>query len=339
MLSLPWVKGNYDAALTAFRYIISEKGKSGFLYLPARTSELSAEKTRITIQHSYSQDDLKQLEARYQSYIDEFGKTPQTLVTLRDFAGIETKLLHNTDKAISILQEAIAISTNDKKLNGYLKLDLGDDQLISGQVWEAMLLYGQVDKAFHDEPIGEEARFKNAKLSFYMGDFDWSQTQLDVLKSATTELVANDALALSVFITDNMGLDTTPQPMQLYARADLLIFQNRFDDAINTLDSLAREYPNHSLNDDVIFEKGRIYLTKQKYADAAAMFSKVDDNYSTDLLGDDALFQLAELEQNFLNDKNKAMELYKQILTKYKGSIYTVEARKRFRDLRGDEVN
>ncbi|MEO5673971.1 MAG: tetratricopeptide repeat protein [Chitinophagales bacterium] len=332
-------EGNYDAALIAFRYIIKEKGKSSFLYLPARTSELSTEKTRITIQHQFTPDELKQLEANYQSYLDEFGKTPHTLPTMREFAEIETRLLHNPDRAISILQEAIAISTNDKKLNGYLKLDLGDAQLIHGEVWEAMLLYGQVDKSFHDAPIGEEARFKNARLSFYMGDFDWSQTQLNVLKSATTELVANDALALSVFITDNMGLDTTPEPMQIYARADLLIFQKRFDEAITALDSLTRKYPDHSLNDDVIFEKGRIYLTEHKYADAAAMFNKIDETYSTDLLGDDALFQLAELEQNYLNDKNKAMELYKQILTKYKGSIYTVEARKRFRELRGDEAN
>ncbi len=332
-------EGNYDIALTSYRYIITEKGKSNYLYLPARTSELNAEKIKVTIQNTSSPDELKQLETKYQSYLDEFGKSPLTLVTMRDFASVEAKFLHNTDKAIAILQEAISIGTNDQKLNGFLKLDLGDAQLIKGEVWEAMLLYGQVDKAFHDAPLGEEARFKNAKLSFYMGDFDWSQTQLDVLKSATTELVANDALALSVFITDNMGLDTTPAPMRIYARADLLIFQNRFDDAIVSLDSLTMLYPNHSLNDDVIFEKGRIYMGEHKLSEAAAMFDKVDSAYSTDLLGDDALFQLAEIEQNYLNDKNKAMELYKEILTKYKGSIYTVEARKRFRLLRGDEVN
>jgi len=332
-------EGNYDAALNAYRYIITEKGKASYLYLPARTSELNTEKTKITILHNYTNEELKQLETKYQAYLDEFGKAPQTLVTMRDYANLEAKFLHDPDKAISILKEAIDISTSDRKLNGYLKLDLGDYQLIQGQEWEAMLLYGQVDKAFHDEPLGEEARFKNAKLSFYMGDFDWSQTQLDILKSATTELVSNDAIALSVFITDNMGLDTTPDAMKIYSRADLLIFQNRNDEAIVTLDSLTREFPNHSLNDDVLFEKGRIYLSEQKYTEAAAMFDVIDSTYSFDLLGDDALFQLAELEQNYLNNKDKAMELYKEILTKYKGSIYTVEARKRFRELRGDEVN
>ncbi|MBX7142256.1 MAG: tetratricopeptide repeat protein [Chitinophagales bacterium] len=332
-------EGNYDAALMAFRYLIAEKGKNSYMYLPARMGELNTEKTKITITNKYTSDDLSQLETKYEDFLNEFGKNQQTLTVMRDYAALESRYIHNIDKSLAILQEAIEIGTNDRKLNGYLKLDLGDAYLIKNQVWDAMIYYGQVDKAFHDEPLGEEARYKNAKLSFYMGDFEWSQAQLNVLKSATTELVANDALSLSVFITDNMGLDTTPEPMKMYARADLLIFQNRFDDAVKSLDSLTDEYPNHALHDDVLFEKGRIYLQQQKFTEAAAMFDKIDENYSFDLLGDDALFQLAELEQNYLNDKDKAMELYKQILTKYKGSIYTVEARKRYRELRGDELN
>lgn len=332
-------EGNYDAALMAYRYLISEKGKNSYMYLPARMGELNTEKTKITIGHRYSMDELKQLEGKYEYFLNEFGKNPQTLVVMRDFASLESRYIHDVDKALMILQEAIAIGTNDRKLNGYLKLDLADVLLIRNQVWDAMIYYGQVDKAMHDEPLGEEARFRNAKLSFYMGDFEWSQAQLNVLKSATSELVANDALSLSVFITDNMGLDTTPAPMKMYARADLLIFQNRFDEAVKTLDSLTDEYPSHALHDDVLFEKGRIYLKQQQFTEAAVMFDKIDENYSFDLLGDDALFQLAELEQNYLNDKDKAMELYKQILTKYKGSIYTVEARKRYRQLRGDELN
>ncbi len=332
-------EGNYDAALLAYRYIIDSKGKNSFLYTAARSSELTTEKTKITIQHTYTPDDLRQLESKYESYFQEFGKTAQTAVTMRDYGNLEAKYLHNIDKAISILQEAINIPTSDQKLLGYLKMDLGDYYLIKNEVWEATLLYSQVDKAFKEDDLGEEARFKNAQLSFYMGDFEWSQVQLDVLKGSTSELAANDALALSVFMTDNMGLDTSSIPMEMYASANLLIFQNKFDDAVKTLDSITVIFPKNSLDDDVLFSKGRIYLAQQKYSDAAALFEQVDEHYSTDLLADDALFQLAELYESYLNDKNKAMELYKSILVKYKGSIYVVEARKRFRDLRGDEVN
>ncbi|MGB3076490.1 MAG: tetratricopeptide repeat protein, partial [Chitinophagales bacterium] len=332
-------EGNYEAALIAYRYIVTEKGKNSMLYLPARTSELTTEKTKITIQHTYTTEELTRLESNYESYFVEFGKSAQTAVTMRDYANLEAKYLHNIDKAIDIAEEALKIPTNEKKLTGFLKLDLGDYNLIKNEVWEATLLYSQVDKAFKEDELGEEARFKNAQLSFYMGDFPWSQAQLDVLKGSTSELVANDALALSVFMTDNIGLDTTTVPMEMYSRADLFIFQNKFQSAIQALDSITTTFPDNSLADDVLFSKGRIYLAKQDYANAAAVFDQLDKNYSTDLLADDALFQLAELYENYLNDKTKAMDLYKDILLKYKGSIYVVEARKRFRELRGDELN
>ena len=210
---------------------------------------------------------------------------------------------------------------------------------MKNMVWDAMLMYGQVDKDFKEDALGEEARFLNAKVSYYTGDFDWAKTQLDVLKGSTSELISNDAIALSVFITDNTGLDTSYVAMDMYARGDLLIYQNRNDEAVKTLDSLALRFPSTSLQDDILFAKARIYLQERKYDDAAKMFTDLGDSYSTDLLGDDATFQLAELEEKFLNNKDKAMELYKSILTKYPGSIYVIEARKRYRDLGGDNLN
>jgi len=332
-------EGNYDAALMAYRFIISEKGKSSYLYMPARASELTTERTKITVQNTFTQEELLKLETDYENYFSEFGKTSQTAAVMRDYASLEAKFLHNLDKCIAILNEALEIGSNDQRLVGYLKLDLGDAYVIKGEVWEAMLLYGQVDKTFGDEPIGEEARFKNAKLNYYIGDFDWSKTQLDILKGATTELVANDAIALSVFLTDNMGLDTSAVPMEMYARADLYIFQNLLDSAAKTLDSIKRKFPDGSLMDDVLFAEGRIFLAQRNYEEAAEIFSQIDETYSFDLLADDALFQLAELYDKYLHNTDKAMDLYKQILTKYKGSIFTVEARKRYRELRGDEVN
>jgi TolA-binding protein len=206
-------------------------------------------------------------------------------------------------------------------------------------VWDAQLLYTQVDKDFLDEPIGEEARFKNAKLSYYKGEFEWAQAQLNILKGATSEMISNDAIALSVFITDNSGMDSVTTPLQMYSRADLLLFRHKYNDAVNTLDSLKKEFPEHELMDDVLFEKGMIYLQTKDYQKAIEFFTQVDENYSTDLLADDALFKMADIYENQLHDKDKAMTLYKNIMTKYPGSLYVIEARKRFRALRGDNVN
>ena len=55
--------------------------------------------------------------------------------------------------------------------------------------------------------------------------------------------------------------------------------------------------------------------------------------------GDDATYNLAKTYQEKLNQPAKAMKLYQELLTKYPGSIYGADARKRFRNLRGDTIN
>lgn len=332
-------EGQYDAAVTAYQYLVDEKGKQSGYYLPAKSGILQTLKTKISVTNNYTPQDLMTLKNNYDLFISEFGKNAQTIPTLRDEANLEARYLHNLDSAIAILNEALNINTGDRKLKAYCKLDLGDYNLMNNEIWEATLLYSQVDKDFKDDALGEEARFRNAKLSYYTGDFEWAQAQMDVLKGSTQELVSNDAIALSVFITDNSGLDTTYAPMGMYARADLLIYQNRNNEAIATLDSLSRLFPNSSLDDDILFAKARIYLQQRNFDEAAKMFQQVDENYSTELLADDATFQLAELYEHKLHNPEKAMELYKSILIKYPGSVYVIEARKRFRDLRGDNVN
>lgn len=332
-------EGMYATAINAYRYLVVEKGKTGPYYAAARAAEIETEKMRLTVAAQPEQSELLQLAQRYDDYLNEFGRNNRTLAVMRDYALFQLRFLHRTDLAIALLEEALAIPTTDRKLAGAIKLDLGDCWLIQNEPWEAMILYGQVDKEFKDEPLGEEARYKNARLSFYMGDFEWAQAQLNVLKSATSELVANDALALSIFITDHLGLDTTTLPMKLFAEADLLAFQRRYDEALAKLDSLQVLFPYHGLMDDVWMEKGKIYMARRQYDRAAEAFSRIDDAYAYDLLADDALFRLAELYEKYLNQPQQAMELYKQLLVRHKGSIFTVEARKRFRALRGDTVN
>lgn len=307
--------------------------------MAAKTNLLQTLKTKITVANNYSELDLNTLRNSYETYLAEFGRGVQTIGTQRDLANLFARYIHNLDSSIAILNTTIKLRTNDNKSIAWCKLDLGDYYLMNNEVWDAMLMYGQVDKDFKDEPIAEEARFLNAKVSYYTGDFDWSKAQLDVLKGSTSELISNDAIALSVFIQDNTGLDTSYDAMGFYSRADLLIYQNKNSDAITALDSLAARFPETSLLDDILFAKARIYLQLRNFEEAAKMFQSLDESYSTDLLGDDATFQLAELEEKYLNNKDKAMELYKTIMTKYPGSIYVIEARKRFRDLRGDNVN
>jgi tetratricopeptide (TPR) repeat protein len=218
------------------------------------------------------------------------------------------------------------------------KLSLADFYLMDSEIWEATLLYSQVDKAFTEDILGHEARYRNAKLSYYAGDFEWAQAQFDVLKASTSKLIANDALDLSVFILDNLGLDSTVAPLKLYAEADLLVFQNRFDDAFIKLDSLKTTFPDHSLEDDIYYTYAKIYLKQREFTKSAEMLQLIIDKYPEGIRADNALYELAMLYENQLNDIEKAKELYEKIFIEYSGSTFAVDARKRFRKLRGDDI-
>ncbi|MCH8330242.1 MAG: tetratricopeptide repeat protein, partial [Bacteroidetes bacterium] len=298
-----------------------------------------SELKKITNTLTYTIDDIKDLETGYIQFIQEFGRNNRTVPAIRELCQLQALYLDNIDTAITIMSEIVQMGGLKKDLLGNCKLDLGDYYLVSGDVWESTLLYSQVDKTFKDGPLGELARFKNAKLSYFKGEFDWSQAQLNILKAATSELIANDALDLSIFILDNLGLDSTLTPMQMYSKAELLSFQNKHDVALKVLDSIITFFPGHPLEDDIYFVKAKTYLRKMKFDQAIEYLDRILNEYPGEILGDDANFLLAEVYQYQKKDLDKARNLYERIILEYKGSLYSVEARKRYRKLRGDNLN
>ena len=241
--------------------------------------------------------------------------------------------INDLDSATALLVEMIEFPGIQNQLQAEAKIALGDYYLMQGERWEATLLYSQVDKDYQDDVLGQTARFKNAKLSYYMGDFEWAQAQFSILKASTSKLIANDALDLSVFILDNLGLDSTALPMYMFANADLLAFQNQFDRAFSVLDSILLMYPNHSLDDDVLYTKAKIYLKRHNLQQAAATFEIIATNYPESIRVDNSLFELAALNELYLNNKPKASELYKRIFMDYSNSTFAVEARKHYQRL------
>ncbi|MEX2590275.1 MAG: tetratricopeptide repeat protein [Chitinophagales bacterium] len=327
----------YDAAIDCYEYVL-EKGSSGRYYLTAKQEMLETRQKRITT-GNFNENDLLELDQAYDAFLDEFGLNRNTAKTLRQKAQLHAYYMDNYNSAISMLEELINNPQIDKKLVAECKLDLGDFYLMKEEIWEATLLYSQVDKSMDDEPLGELARYKNAQLSYYIGDFGWAQTQLSVLKGATSDLISNDAIELSVFIMDNMGLDTSAHPMELYARAELLSYQKKHDRAWDLLDSITYFYPNHNLKDDILYKKAEISEARRNYSQAKDFYEKMlEMSDPTNLLLDNALFNLAGLYENQLNQPEKAMELYQKIILEFRESIFLIEARKRFRKLRGDQL-
>lgn len=327
---------DYETAISAYEHIISTKGENSSYYIEAKRELLTCKREQLVSGFDYKQEDLLVLENLYEEFLNEFGSSKITAGIIAELANLEAFYLNNLDKAIALLSEMVQYPGLNRYAQARGKLSLADFYLMRGEQWEATLLYSQVDKDFKDDILGHEARFRNAKLSYFTGDFQWAQTQFDVLKASTSKLISNDAIDLSVFIMDNLGLDSTVEAMRLYSKAELLVFQNQFETAFSKLDSLKSGYPGHSLEDDILYSKANIYLKKREYVKSAEMLQQIVDNHIDGIRADNALFGLAELYENYLNDPEKAKAIYERIFTEFSGSTFAVEARKRYRRLRGD---
>jgi tetratricopeptide (TPR) repeat protein len=335
--SLAKSNGDYETAVKSYQYVV-DKGKSAPYYINARMELLNAMNSRIEKEGYASSQQLAELKYNYEKALTELGKSAVTAPLVRGLAHLEAFHLNNTAEAERLLHEAIAIPGVRPNLLAELKLELGDVYLLQGEIWESALLYGQVEKAFKMDPLGQEAKLRNAKLSYYRGDFEWARAQLDILKSATSQLIANDALALSLLIADNTGLDTSTTAMLMYATADLLEYQNKDSLALATLDSILTIFRFHSLTDEVYFKKAEIMKKQGKFEEAIGYYNRIIKEYPFDILADDAMYLMGDLYENKLKDPQKAMEIYGDLLMHYPGSTFGVEARKRFRTLRGDNI-
>jgi hypothetical protein len=330
---------SYDIAVQCYEYIITKKGIDCPYYYQSKVEILNAKYLKVISSYNYTRQDILKVETDYQNAILEIGKNSNTIQLINNLAHIEAFYLDKIDIAKTLLDDALKLPGLNAEQIANCKIELADILLLSGEVWEATLLYSQVEKAYKNEPVGHEAKFKNAKLFYYIGEFDFAKGQLDILRAATSKLIANDAMELSLIISDNIAEDSIMTALKLYAKADLLLFQNKDSLALITLDSIGMLAMSHPLFDEVLYKKAEIMIKELKFVEADTLLQKLIDFYPEDILADNAIFKLADLKENYFKDKNKAMELYQLLMTKYPGSLYVVESRKRFRALRGDKIN
>ena len=328
---------DYDVAIKAYQYVI-QKGPSSNQYVFARGNLLNTLSTKITKNNNYTSKDLSDLEKDYFTAVNELGKTIQTAPLIKGLAHFEAFYLNKADSAENLLTELITMQGISGQFKGECKLELGDILLFKGDIWESTLLYSQVDLDFKQGPLGQEAKFRNAKWYYYKGEFAYAQSMLDILKAATSDLISNDALDLSLLISDNLE-DSINDPLSLYSQADLLLYQNKIDEAWTTMDTLVKRFPSSTLIPNVSFQKAKILKRRNKYSEAIEYLQSIVDKFSYGILADDALFDMAGIYENQTKDSKKAMELYQQLIVKFPASLYTTEARKRFRNLRGDILN
>lgn len=280
--------------------------------------------------------DLNIIDSQFQDLFNEFGKSTNTIDIQIAYADFLTFKKNDSEKGITILKEALELRSNNFQ-KGAIKLKLGDLLVFMSRFNEALIYYSQVQTSLKNHILAQKARFKVAQTSYYKGDFKWAETQLKVLKGSTSQLIANDALYLSLIISDNTVQDSLKTALKLYAQADVLAFQNKNQQAIDSLNVLLTKFKGHPIEDETLFKQAKIYEKTGVLDKAIANYLKLIEINSEDILVDDAYYRLAEVSFQ-QNNIEKAKEYYQKIIFDFSSSIYIVDARKKYRILRGDNL-
>lgn len=331
--------GEFTQSIAALDFIVKRPdAKDQIYYQEVIQALLSSKYGRLKMQAEPSSVEVNNLSNEYAQTLDELGRFRFTIITVMEYAEVLSYYQKQSDKAIEELENLLAnpgLKMTDK---APVKLLLGDIYLLNDNPWEATLLFSQVEKDFKDDEMGFEARLRNAKLSFYIGEFDWAKAQLDILKVATGKRIANDALNLSLFIAENLDADSSTRALDLYGKADLLHLRNQDSLALQTLDSIFMLSLYHEIFDNVWMRQAEILMASHQYEKSKELLLKIVDQYPDGLLADDAIWYLAEMEMNIFKDEAKASDWYKMILTDYPNSLYANDARNLYRALRKDFI-
>ena len=319
----------YDIAKEGYEYV-ADKGKSNPFYGQAVAGIINAEYQKLKSENKSDTKPYERLSKRIDEAYNAVSSNDMTKLALIQ-ADIMTYQLGQINEAVALLQNAIG-AVNGKQDQAQLKLKLADIYLREDEVWEATLLYSQVDKSMKEEPLGHEARFKNAQLRYFIGEYEWAESQLKVLKAATSKLIANDAMTLSLIIKDNLEADTTGLEINKLARADYRIYQQRDDEAIILLDEIITNGNEISIP-HALFRKGEIVEKQNGSEVAEQLYLQIVENFPDSYMADAALMRAALIEQNKLKDKELAKQHYEQLIDEYPTSIYTAQAKKNYRKL------
>ena len=322
---------DYDTANSIFNYIL-ENSQDIETKLVAHQYLLDIETTNA------SKKEFKDIQDKYLALFEQYGTYEQTIALQIAYGDFLAFNFHDPKVASTFLKKSLKLELSLFQ-EATVKLKLGDILVFQEKFNEALIYYSQIQANLKNSTISQQARYKVAKTSYYKGDFEWAESQLKILKSSTSQLIANDALDLKLLISDNIEEDSLHTSLRLYSKADLFAFQNKNEEAISLLGKILTEHKGETIEDQALFMQAKLFEDTKQYDKAVANYEYIIANYRDEILADDAHFYLAQLYQTQLGEPEKAKPLYETIIFNYEDSIYFIEARRRFRMLRGDAIN
>jgi tetratricopeptide (TPR) repeat protein len=275
------------------------------------------------------------IKAELDLLVKKFGITPYSLQLQILQAHYTTFNMKNPEEGKAILKRTLELPLN-KYQTADVKMELADILLYEEKFNQALIYYSQIEEDLKNDPVGHEASLKAAKTSYFKTDFEWALKQFKELKSASTQLIANDALELFLLINDNTVADSTQVGLKKFARGDYLLYQNKNKEALEQFQSILKEYKGQEIEDETLLRIGQIYEKLGDYTSALSNYQSIIDNHKDGIYIDEALYFSAEIYNKQLKDVEKAKSLYEQVLFNHEDSIYFIDARKKFRQLRGD---
>src|SRR6478736_3970162 len=325
---------DYENAIRSFLFVSKEFANTDN-FLPAQLGTIKAREAKVKKTFPVNNDSIRYLIKEYEKFRKNYPNQSSANEAELSAAMLHAYHLNELDSGIVILTNLISLPKVSAQFIAQVKINLGDIYLLKGEPWESTLLYSQVEKSQHEAPLGYEAKLKNAKLWYFNGEFKLAQEHLDILKQATTREIANDAMELSMRIKENTTFDSTGAALKAYASIELLIYQNKLNEALNELENFSSK-DSPGILDDVYWLEASLLMKQGKFNEAIAELQKILNDFGSDILADDAYFLQGDIYERQLKNKDKAMEIYREFLNKYPGSVYAAEARKRYRVLRGD---
>lgn len=327
--------GDYENADRSFLFVIKEYANTPS-ELPARLGLIQAREAKVKQSYPVNRDSVSYLISEYNVFRKNYPDNPNSYEAILSQSLLYAYYIDQKDSAVALLNRLIANNKVSPTLKAKAKIELGDIYLLKEEPWEATLLYSQVEKSQREAPLGYEAKLRNAKLSYYKGEFLLAQEHLDILKQATSREIANDAMELSMRIKENTTFDSTGSALKEFAAIELLITQNKNEEALQRLQNFTTRFDSRSIWDDVYWQEANLLMKRGEFQESLTVLGKILTDFSDDILADDAYFQQGEIYERNLKDKDKAMEIYRDFLNRFPGSVYAAEARKRYRVLRGD---
>ena len=310
-----------------------------FILLNAKNTDLliqsNAQLMQIKINKADEKDHIA-IKEQLEHLLATYGVSPFTLSLQIIQAHFLAFNLKNTEEAKAIVKKALELNLNEYQ-RADAKMELADILLLEEKFNQALIYYSQIQLDLKNDVMAHEASLKAAKTSYYKGDFDWALKQFKELKSANTQLIANDALEYFLLINDNTVADSTRTALKQFAKGDFLVYQNKKAEAISQFSGILKDFKDNEIKAVTMLRLGNLYESLKDFSSALSQYQQIIDHHSDGIYVDEALFFSAEIYNDELKDTEKAKPLYEKVIFNHQDSIYFVDARKKYRELRGDK--